>query len=79
MPDLTDFSITPQGSSSVTVPRATIAGKLVDSQTGILLADFTGANAIQFPSVLATLSVAQRKDIIDLIATLIINQKAGFA
>ena len=77
MADLQNFSVTTASAVSVVVPRFTIQAKVVDSQSGATLADYTGGSALQFPSILATLSAQQRQDIIDLIATLIINQKAG--
>lgn len=77
MPDLQQFSITPQASASVTVPRALIAAKVTDSQTGATLADFTGANALQFPAVIATLTAADRLELAQLVADWLIKKKAG--
>lgn len=79
MPDLQNFSITPQASANINVPRATIAAQVTDSGTGEVLSDFTGGNALQFPSILTTLTATQRRDLIDLIATTLIMMKAGFA
>ncbi len=77
MPDLQNFSITPMAAANINVPRATIEAQITDSQTGVVLADFTGVNALTFPGVLTTLTAAQRRDLIDLIATRIIFMKAG--
>ena len=78
MPDLQEFLITPQASANINVPRATISAKVTDSSTGEVLSDFTGANAIQWPSVLTTLTATQRQNLIDLVATTIVMMKAGF-
>ena len=75
MPDLQNFSITAASAVNVNVPRFTIQCQVVQGTN--ILADFTGANAIQFPSVLSTLSAAQRRELVDLIANTIIYQKAG--
>lgn len=75
MPDLQNFSVTAASAVNVNVPRFTISCQVVQGAT--VLADFTGANAIQFPSVLSTLSAAQRRELVDLIANTIVYQKAG--
>lgn len=78
MPDLLGFQITPLGSASVTVPRFRIECQVVKSsdQTKVLL-DVTGANAIQFPAVLATLSTEDRRDLLEVIAHFLIRKAAG--
>lgn len=77
MPDLQNFTVTAQAAANINVPRFTISCTVTDSQTGAVLADFTGANAITFPGVLTTLTAQQRRDLLDLIVTKIIFQKAG--
>mgnify|MGYP001575059924 FL=1 len=77
MPDLQNFSITPMAAANINVPRATISAQITDSQTGEVLADFTGGNALTFPGVLTTLTAAQRQELINLIATTIVFMKAG--
>lgn len=78
MPDLQQFSITPTGATNVNVPGADIACQIVDSTTqSVILADFTGANTLHFPSVLATLTGAQRAELISLLAEKIVFMKAG--
>lgn len=77
MADLQALSVTALGSASVNVPRATISALVTDSQTGAILADFTGANAIAFPAVLAQLTAAQRRDLIDLVVPWLVRTRAG--
>lgn len=77
MPDLVGFTITPLSSASVNVPRATIAAKIVDSTTGALIHDFTGANALTFPAVLTTLTAADRLELAQLIANWLLYRVAG--
>ena len=77
MPDLQNFAITILGAANVNIPRAQISARLVDSQTGVLLSDFTGANALNWPGVLTTLTVAQRRYLIDQLANTILLMRAG--
>ena len=79
MPDLQQFTITSLSSANVNVPRARIEARVVDSQTGALIADLTGANAITFPGVLTQLTVDQRRELIELVATWLIQVRAGVA
>lgn len=77
MPDFQQFDVQTLGSVSVTLPRFQISVKVTDSQTGATIADFTGANAFVFPGVLATLTAAQRRTILDDIVARLIRMKAG--
>jgi hypothetical protein len=78
MPDFLQYAITPLGNASVTVPRATIAALIVDSMDqSITIADFTGANALNFPVVLTTLSAADRAELIQMLAGWLLLKKAG--
>lgn len=74
--DIQNFTKTPGGAVQVNVPKFTIECQLVDSNGGIL-SDFTGANAIQFPSVLVGLTNAQYREIMDTLAPLLIKMKSG--
>lgn len=79
MPDFLQFKITALASAAVTVPRAQIEALVVDSTNqSQVIADFTGANALIFPAVIATLTTAQRLDLARLIANWLIQTKAGF-
>lgn len=77
MPDLQNFTITAQSAANVNVPRALISCLITDSVNGAVLADFTGANAINFPGVISTLSAADRAELADMIATWLVFKKAG--
>jgi hypothetical protein len=77
MADLQAFKITPLASASVNVPRAQIEARVVDSQSGALIADLTGANALVFPAVLTTLSAADRLELAQLIAHWLVRRVAG--
>lgn len=77
MADLQNFTITPLGNANVNVPRATISCTVTDSMTGAVIADFTGANVINWPGVISTLTAAQRRELIDLIANYLVLVKAG--
>jgi hypothetical protein len=78
MPDLQKFKITPLAATNVNVPRATIEGQICDSTTGALLHDFTGANALTFPGVLTTLTVEQRRVLVERLASWLLMVKGGF-
>jgi hypothetical protein len=78
MPDFLNFLITPLGSASINVPRAQIEAKVVDSSNqSQIIADFTGANALIFPAVIATLTAPQRLELARLIADWLLRTKAG--
>jgi hypothetical protein len=75
--DLQNYSLTAGGAATLTLPQHTIAGRVTDSTTGATLADFTGDSALSFPSVLATLTAAQRDELLSQIAQQILLMKAG--
>ncbi len=79
MPDLQNFAITPLGAANVNVPRATIEALVTDSQSGAVLADFTGANALNWPGVVSTLTGAQRLVLAEMVANWLIFVKAGLS
>lgn len=75
--NIQNFTITPQSASNINVPRATITAQVFDATTNALLADFTGGNSLQFPSVLSTLTADQRAQLINDIAQEIVLMRAG--
>jgi len=79
MPDLQNFSITALTNATVNVPRFRIECQITDSQTGAVLQDLTGANAIIFPTDLGTLfpTAAEKREFIDQLAHYLVRRKAG--
>ncbi len=77
MPDLSNFVITPLAAANVNVPRATISCVVKNSQTGAIIADFTGANEISFPGVITTLTGPERLELAKMVATWLVFKKAG--
>lgn len=77
MADLMNFSITPLGPGAVQTIRATIEGKVLDSETQAVLFDFTGANAIAFPAALRDLTQSQQDSITAMVAQKVLLAKAG--
>ncbi len=76
MPDLKNFTITPLANASMSVPRFTLSGQVVSSDaTQTVLADFTGANAVNFPAVLGTLTAAERLEFVEMIAHWMLRKK----
>lgn len=77
MADFQNVVVTSQAAANVNVPRYSVSVQVTDSTTGALLADFTGANAIQWPGVLATLTAEQRRAILEMVLTYVVRVKAG--
>ena len=81
MPAFQDFSLTPNGRANITqMPRVTIACRVEEvNEQGqwVTVADFTGANVIDFPAVLKTMTDAQIAYIIELVAYQVILIQAG--
>lgn len=75
MPDLQNHAVTRVAPGNINTPRHAVTGQLVEGQA--VVADFTGENAIRWPDVLATLSVAQQDAIIADIKIRLINMAAG--
>ncbi len=75
MPDYQQFSVTRIAPAAMTVPRWQIELKVTNSQTGAVIRDFTGANAIIFPNVLGTYTNAQQDRLVELIVTYMIERK----
>jgi hypothetical protein len=78
MPDIQNLTVTQLANATISMPRWSIAGQVVRSQAPHdMLADFTGANAIVFPTILSTLTAAQRLQLLDLILRFLIEAKTG--
>lgn len=78
MADYMNYQVTRLSNATLSVPRYQISVQVVDSATQqTVLADFTGANALIFPAVLATLTQQQRDDFADMITGFLIRTKAG--
>ena len=79
MPDLQNFSITTQSATNVNMPRFRIECQVCDSQTGAVLQDLTGANAIIFPHDMPSLftTTEERREFVRDLARILIRQKTG--
>jgi hypothetical protein len=77
MPDLAQFTITPLNAKNISVQRALISTLIVDSNTGETLVDMTGANAIQFPEVISSLTDSQRAELIEMVAHWLVITRSG--
>ena len=77
MADIQNLTFDQLGNKNVVVPRITISCEVRDSSTGVLLNDFTGANAIEWPKALGELTVAQQLNILDDVLNRIVRMKAG--
>lgn len=79
MPDLQKFLLTSLTNATVNVPRFRIECELTDSQTGAVILDLTGANAIIFPTDLGTIlpTAAEKREFVEMIAHYLVRKKAG--
>jgi hypothetical protein len=76
--DIINHSLTAKSNSNITVAVITIQGQIVDSSDqSKVIADFTGANAIDFALRVPGFSVADHKELADRIAQFIMRRKAG--
>jgi hypothetical protein len=71
-----DYGITHGGAAQVNVQAFTIACRVEEDDTTVI-ADYTGENALVFPSVLSTLTEEQRRQIVDAVAQTIVLMRAG--
>jgi len=77
MKNFQNFEITPNGSGSVAnMPRFIISTVVRDS-AGNILADYTGANAINFPADLPTIlnTATERRAFVEMVSTFLIERK----
>jgi hypothetical protein len=79
MADLQSFSVTRLSNQNFNGPRWRIECRVVDSQTGVLIRDLTGANALIFPSFLGQLTQAQQDRIVELIVLELIERRLELA
>jgi hypothetical protein len=75
MPDLQQYEVTREAAAQAVVPTHKISGQLVEGST--VLHDFTGANAIRWPSCLSQLPVEVQDQIAQSVANTVINALAA--
>lgn len=76
MPSIRQFTVAPLVAVQVTVPRFQIEAQILDDD-GTVIADYTGANALVFPAVLATLTPAQRRLVLEGMLLKLLLYRAG--
>lgn len=79
MADFLNFGITRGVPAQVNVPTHNIAVRVVDTEADpdAEIANYTGENALRWPSVLATLTAEQQDEIAADVANKLIGWKAG--
>lgn len=78
--DIQNFTLTPNGTISVTVEQYTVSAKVVEPRRGgAVLFDFTGANTVSWPQVLHTLTDAQRQELIRNTLVWLLQIKTGLS
>lgn len=77
MADINNFAVAPQAPATLNVDVYKIEGTLTDSDTQALIADFTGENALTWPTCLNALSEETRAGIIGDLAPEILRLAAG--
>jgi hypothetical protein len=75
MADLQNYSVERGNASQAVVPTHVFSGQLVEGQS--VLHDFTGANAIRWPTCLAQLPIEVQDEIAQQVATRVINAVAA--
>ena len=75
MPSLQSKEVERGNPGNVNTPTWLISA--IVQQDGVVVADFTGTNALRFPAVLATLSIADQDDLIQTISNEIIYRAAA--
>jgi len=79
---LQQFSITPTGRANLTqIPRATITGVVEvlneATNTWSVLADYTGANALEFPTEMRNRTDAEVAEVVAVVSRMLLLMKAG--
>jgi hypothetical protein len=77
MPDILRYQLTGQTDVTLSVARIQVEGELRDSQTGAVIQDFTGPNAILFALRVQGFTGQQYRYLTDQIAATILRMKAG--
>jgi hypothetical protein len=81
MPAFQQFSLTPIGKANLTqIPRVRIECRVEEvNEQGqwVTIADFTGASALEFPTILRTLTDQQNAYIIEQIAYTVVLMQAN--
>ncbi len=77
MADIQGFAITDTGKKNIpNCPTFTIAARVLDN-SGTVIADFSGANVLDFPSILATLTPQQIVWVEQIVSLWLVRLKAG--
>lgn len=75
-----NYSVTRLANASLSVPRWSVEGRIVDSQTQqTVIQDFTGANAVLFPNVLGNLSNAKQNQWVEEVVRDLIFRRFGIS
>lgn len=76
--DIQNFTLTPNGTATITVDRYIISALVTESRAGgAVLFDFTGANTVAWPAVLGTLTDPQRQELIRMVLVWLLKTKTG--
>ena len=75
MADLRNFSITRNGTVRPTLPNWTISGQVVEvNRPGApTKVDFSGANAVTFPTVITQLSTSQQDELVRMVVMFVLQ------
>lgn len=77
--DLQEYTITRISAAQMTVPRWTVSFHVTDSDTGEVVFDRTGANAITFPTILGQLTNAQQDEFVAHVMAWLIRKRLGLS
>lgn len=78
MANFQEFSVTPGAAAQVTAQIFTVAVSIQEDD-GTVIADFTGANALQWPTDLAALTEEQRLQLLQVVVNDFVLMRAGLS
>lgn len=78
MADLWNYTVTRSGTVTAKVPQITLSGQFVENNEQTVVYDFTGANAIVFPTAVANLTADQLDQLTVLIADFLVHAVTGY-
>ena len=77
MSSFQNYAVTRKSAANLNTQTHELAGLLVDDNDGHTIADYTGANAKQWPAVLNQLSATDQDEIVESLAQSVLRKLAG--
>lgn len=76
---ISNLSITQSASVQINVPDTVVSCQIIDDTVypQVVLADFTGVNAVHWPSCLSGMTTPQQAQVLNAVQTIILSLKSG--